>query len=484
MDISTAPAAPAAPAADMPPNLPDDSPGSTSPMQSMSPPLVLEDTAKLRHGYADKDHDSGIGERSEAVANCCSDKEEEQQHVSNLGHEPGDRMTKSTERTSNQGGAELADNLRISLHVGDLILEKTDLLMTSTRTGDTSATTRDSHDTLADSNHHEQPRSSEDEDYRDNVDKNERYGKNQTSVSSAPVQPAKGTSTPSAGAPFTRSRTRDSAMSGSRHTRQSNGNNSRTKTRMPPRDGKKTHWHPSAAAITGSRTTGTAGPQGRDQVKHNRRLRNSSKRKNNSASDGADDLCSKPGEIDVIHDVNLDEDYDDEGSTGFATSRSQRSHASSATPVPRLTEDRINSFIKDYYEDFDSIFQTGSTIKAKKAAFEAFFDQYYTKDVLWIRSSGNPIGRAGLADMLCDDIDISSATLVSTDSIQLLAGGLAATVVYTADLKFCFKGQPQSDRTVLTSVLQVTESGEILIAHVHWSVGKPIPVESRWQSEN
>ena len=445
------------------------------PVQSQSPPLAVADTAKRRRrGYPDEDPDNGIGERSEAPATSIRSKQKQQGGAAC-----------SPEHSDHDDNTDLADHLRDSLHVGDLVLEKADALMTSTRTGDTSATTRDSHDTLADSNHHEQPRSSEDED--DVADNNGRNRMNQMSVASAPVRPASSRAAIPAVAPFVRSRTRDSAMSSSRRARQSDDDNSRPKLRMPPRDGKRTHWHPSAAGNSSSRKTGTIHQHRRDQTDHGRQRRSKSNANKNSniknANDDADDLFSKPGEIDVIHNGSLEDD-DDEESVGFATNRSQRSHTSSASPIPRLTDNRIHSFMKDYYEDFDSIFQNGSTVKAKKAAFEAFFDQYYTKDIVWIRSSGNPIGRDGLADMLCDDIEIDKATLVSMDSVQLLAGGLAATVVYTADLKFLFRGQPQSDRTVLTSVLQVTGSGEILIAHVHWSVGKPIPTETRWESEN
>ena len=455
------------------------SPRNSSPIQSPPPPLLplaVADTAKRRHGHPDEDPVNGIGERSEPPATSIPGKQEKQGGADC-----------SPEHREHDDNTDLTDHLRDSLHVSDLALEKVDPLMTSTQTGGTSATTRDSHSTLADSNHHEQPRSSEDED--DNADNNGRNRMNRTSVASAPVQPTNRATIPAV-APFMRSRTRDSAMSGSRRTRQSDGDNSRPKPRMPPRDGKRTHWHPSAAAaaaaaagIPSSRKTGMV--HRRDQVDHSRQRRSSNANTNKykNMNDDTDDLFSKPGEIDVIHDDSLDDD-EDEGSVGFATNRSQRSHASSTSAIPRLTDNRIHSFMKDYYEDFDSIFQNGSSIKAKKAAFEAFFDQYYTKDIVWIRSSGNPIGLDGLADMLCDDIEINKATLVSMDSVQLLAGGLAATIVYTADLNFLYKGQPQSDRTVLTSVLQVTGSGEILIAHVHWSMGKPIPTETRWESEN
>lgn len=162
------------------------------------------------------------------------------------------------------------------------------------------------------------------------------------------------------------------------------------------------------------------------------------------------------------------------------TASEPNSNPTSDNSSPVLTKQLVRSFLTDYYEDFDSIFRSSSNKQVQKTCFEAFFDQYYTPDALWVRSSGNPIGRDQLGGMLTDHIDVEHALLVSIDHIRLLAGGLVATVVYTADLQFAFKGTPQNDRTVLTSVLQMQGVGSPKITHVHWSVGQPIPTTSRW----
>ena len=252
--------------------------------------------------------------------------------------------------------------------------------------------------------------------------------------------------------------------------------NTRT-TKMPPRANKRTHWYPTNKKTTkGNRLT--------KDVDHTVLIRSRNNDGDDGAdgADGADDLQSKPGEINFVPDGSLGEEDDLASHGSHPTRHTHTSHSSSSSSAALFTIERIRAFMTDYYEDFDSIFQNGSSVEAKKACFEAFFDQYYTKEIIWVRSSGNPIGRQDLAGMLCDDIEIIRAILVSIDNIQLLAGGLAAVVVYTADLKFLYKGEPQSDRTVLSSMLE-TKGSEILIAHVHWSAGKPIPKESRWESK-
>ena len=80
------------------------------------------------------------------------------------------------------------------------------------------------------------------------------------------------------------------------------------------------------------------------------------------------------------------------------------------------------------------------------------------------------------------------AELVSIDSIQLLAGGMAAVVVFTADQEFLYKGKPESDRATITAVLHTVNNGReglIQIGHEHRTQGKPIPKEtqtSRWEA--
>jgi len=165
----------------------------------------------------------------------------------------------------------------------------------------------------------------------------------------------------------------------------------------------------------------------------------------------------------------------------YKTTQTSSSGGSSSTSTQLiLTEERIRSHMKDYYEDYDSIFRHG---QSTKACWEAFFDQYFTKDILWVRSTGNPIGREGLATLLADDITGVRMTLVDIESIQLIAGGLAAVVVFTADQVYLYKGKPESDRTVITSVMHVVNGCDILISHEHRCVGKPIPnLDARWES--
>ena len=199
------------------------------------------------------------------------------------------------------------------------------------------------------------------------------------------------------------------------------------------------------------------------------------------------DLCSKPG---FIHVVEEHEEYllgEEEHSHGTSPSRKTTTTAGNTTHTSSssssssftLTEERIQSHMKDYYEDYDSIFRYGKT---SKECWEAFFRQYFTDDVTWVRSTGNPLGREGLAKLLADDIVGVSMSIVSIDSIQLLAGGLAAVVVFTADQEYSYRGVRECDRTVITSVLHVVKGCEILIGHEHRCVGKPIPKDTRWES--
>jgi len=226
------------------------------------------------------------------------------------------------------------------------------------------------------------------------------------------------------------------------------------KVRMPPRDKKQTHWHPQTTINQQKRNTTLGNGVGSSEL----------------------DIHSKPVEINVIRQDSL-EDESTEMQPSIDTRITRTSVSSHASSVTLLTVNKVQSFMTDYYEDFDSIFRNGSSVAVKKTCFEAFFDQYYTKDILWIRASGNPIGRKDLANLLCDDIEVDRAVLVSIDSIRIMAGGLCATVVYTADLKFRFKGKQNSDRTILSSFVEA-DGSEMRIAHTHWSTGQPIPEEN------
>ena len=155
-----------------------------------------------------------------------------------------------------------------------------------------------------------------------------------------------------------------------------------------------------------------------------------------------------------------------------------------------LTTERIRSFMVDYYEDFDSIFKTspGSAIKRRKECLQAFVEQYYTPDFIFIRPSGNPVDTKGFVSLMAEHIVAIRVELVSIDSIQLLAGGMAAVVVFTADQEFLYKGKPESDRAKITAVLHTVNNGReglIQVGHEHRTQGKPIPKKtqsSRWEA--
>lgn len=207
------------------------------------------------------------------------------------------------------------------------------------------------------------------------------------------------------------------------------------------------------------------------------------------------DLKSKPGIINVLEedddsfaldDVHRDGDGHSENSPSVAhrstTGRSTTTSFSSGSSL-LLTEERVRAHMKDYYEDFDSIFRHG---KSSKAIWESFFKQYYREDILWVRSSSNTLKGPELADHFANDIVGIRMQLVSIDSIQIL-GGTSAVVVYTADQELLYRGHPVSDRAVLTCVLHSNANGgsgqeKILIAHEHRCVGKPIPKSTRWGS--
>jgi ketosteroid isomerase-like protein len=196
------------------------------------------------------------------------------------------------------------------------------------------------------------------------------------------------------------------------------------------------------------------------------------------------DLMSKPGIIRFEREeMSLADETDvEENSTG-AKSHSSKTIKSttSSTKSISLTEEKVRAHMKDYYEDFDSIFRHG---KSSLPIWESFFQQYYTEDILWVRPSSNLLQGKDLAHQFANDIEGISMQLVSIDSIQLL--GQSAVVVFTADQRLKYRGHPVNDRAVLTMVLHASiEDGQerIRIAHEHRCVGKPIPdKDSRWES--
>ena len=140
-----------------------------------------------------------------------------------------------------------------------------------------------------------------------------------------------------------------------------------------------------------------------------------------------------------------------------------------------LTEAKIRAFFNDWFEDFDSICGKG---------FEAcslFLERYYGSDYKFVRPSGNPLDRIGLARMLSIDATVTSVKLVSIDSIYTMENRRAAVVMYTTDQIFIYKGITNEDRAIVSCVLE-SNVGEIKVVHEHRTSGIPIPKETRWSS--
>ena len=149
----------------------------------------------------------------------------------------------------------------------------------------------------------------------------------------------------------------------------------------------------------------------------------------------------------------------------------------SGIPLSVLTRDTVRAFLNDYYSDYESI-KDSNTLESIRVLGE----KYYRHDYQFVRPSGNPIDREGIIRGLAHDLKVISYKLMSIDSITFLAGGKAAVVVFTSEHIFEYKGILAEDHCVMTCILELTE-GEIKIVHEHRSSGKPLPKESRWQSE-
>jgi len=165
------------------------------------------------------------------------------------------------------------------------------------------------------------------------------------------------------------------------------------------------------------------------------------------------------------------------GGTCTCCSSPKRNSPPTTAAMEPLTEERVRAFLRDYYEDFDSIFRLG---KSTKAVWDSFFAQYFTPEIRWVRSSSNSLTGPELADHFAKDIVGIRMKLVSIDSLQILTLGVSAVVTFTADQMFEYRGTPNSDRTVLTMVLNVVHGNEIRIAHEHRCTGVPIPPDATW----
>jgi hypothetical protein len=135
----------------------------------------------------------------------------------------------------------------------------------------------------------------------------------------------------------------------------------------------------------------------------------------------------------------------------------------------------------DYYEDYNSI----APSKVRECWTVFYAKRFHIESYKLVRSSGNIIRSEALIDLhLSNALQLQTVTLASVDSVHILAGGIAAVAVFTADQRFFYLGTENHDRTVYTVVVEETMNGEPKIVHEHRTTGQPIPKYSRWRSNS
>ena len=142
-----------------------------------------------------------------------------------------------------------------------------------------------------------------------------------------------------------------------------------------------------------------------------------------------------------------------------------------------MTEGSVRAFLVDYYEDLNGLLSGTS-----REVWKTFYSKNHSSAYKQIRPNGNPIDSDGLVDMLTSgDMILHNSSLVSVDSVTLMAAGKSAVATYIADQSYALHGTKKEDRCVITAVLEEIE-GQVKLVHEHRSKGRPIPKLSRWSS--
>ena len=142
-----------------------------------------------------------------------------------------------------------------------------------------------------------------------------------------------------------------------------------------------------------------------------------------------------------------------------------------------MTEASVRAFLVDYYEDLNG-YLTGTS----REFWNTFHSKNHSPSYKQVRPNGNPIDSDGLVDMLTSgDMVLHESSLVSVDSVTLMAAGKAAVATYTADTSYTLLGVKKDDRSVITAVLEEVD-GQVKLVHEHRSKGRQVPKLSRWSS--
>ena len=111
------------------------------------------------------------------------------------------------------------------------------------------------------------------------------------------------------------------------------------------------------------------------------------------------------------------------------------------------------------------------------AQINAVFDEFFKKDALLIRPSGNALGVEGFKEMLASpDIIVESDVVSSIDDVKEISKNNVAVVTFTTLSKFSYKGTPNDDVAKFTMVLELCSrigtNAIWRVVHLHRGTGQ------------
>ena len=131
-------------------------------------------------------------------------------------------------------------------------------------------------------------------------------------------------------------------------------------------------------------------------------------------------------------------------------------------------EESVKEFIAASVKENEVVFKNKDV-----AGFDQMWDKFWAEGGFMIRPSGNPLTKEIWRDMVtAKDIKMESTVLKSVDSINLIAGGQAAVVTYTAHDKFTYKGTANDDIAKFSGVLEKQGDGAWKFVHLHRATGQ------------
>ena len=112
-----------------------------------------------------------------------------------------------------------------------------------------------------------------------------------------------------------------------------------------------------------------------------------------------------------------------------------------------------------------------------------FLLRFNSPDWTMVRPSGNPLNMESLLQMWnSPDVNVTANQLLGVNSVKIFAGGNAAVATFTCYQVFNYKGQPNTDVSVYTSVLEKSDAGWMTV-HQHRCSGRA-PTEEETKMVN